>query len=78
VSAISEQDYRDQEDGRALRKLDALLPPRDAHYILRRILPTAWEVRVYNVDDPRGDAGGHYGNTIAAAADACREALVAK
>lgn len=78
MNVIDPQTWRDAEDGRALRELDAALPKGAAHFVLQRALATAWEVRIYSREDPRGEAGGHYGDTIAEAADACRKALVSK
>ena len=70
MSAISQQDWQDQEDGRALRELrevpDLIAAEGTWHPLSRTWKVTAWV--------PSGGVD-KYGPTIADAADACRAAL---
>lgn len=80
MTAISQRDRQDLEDGRALRELWEALP-EDVFMTVETI------DREWSVDVERGGGGPEVGPlfddafiapTIAEAADACRAALVAK
>ncbi len=71
MSAISAQDWQDQEDGRALREL------REAGVADYEVIHYADGTVLLRAKAPSGRGWmSHLGPTIAAAADACREALV--
>ena len=84
MSAISAQDWQDQEDGRALRELRETLPEAKVEVVEYTLTKTERLVVAVGVEKRRPVRVGRStfirawgeGSTIAEAADACREALV--
>ncbi len=74
MSVIDPQTWRDAEDGRALRELREALP--DEWEVAIDSRSTGWVCRLYDRDEKAQVR--MYGPTIAAACDACREALVSR